>query len=160
MSTHDSFFVGTNVFLRTGQCHVPDLRYFCEVSRRFLVEKAGKCYTSQLAFVEVDHQLRHYPYDYRGAREIRRRLSACVTLPEEDRHKLIGELERAYVEDGSLRGWRGGTDDNDRIHAAIASTFGIGYLVTWDAMFAAREDWIAQVNKRHGLDRLRFITPT
>ncbi|GAC1445784.1 MAG: hypothetical protein NVSMB52_08290 [Chloroflexota bacterium] len=80
-------------------------------------------------------------------------------VPEVDRASLIEMLEQGYADDGSSAGWRGGTNDNDRLHAAIASAFHMTHLVTWDEAFMRRERWVAEVNGRHGLAELKFTNP-
>lgn len=63
------------------------------------------------------------------------------------------------MDDGSSEGWKGGSNDNDRIHAATASVFGIAFLATWDEAFIEREDHISEVNGRFHLSGLRLVVP-
>ena len=149
----------TNVFLYTAQGHRPDFDYFCRVSTDFLERPQGAYFISNLVLTEVLYQLRTYAHEYRGANRIRRRLADCQVLPTDSRAALIGELAEAYADDGSEEGWRGGSNDNDRWHAAAASVFGLNLLATWDEAFTDREAHIKTVNARFGRSQLTLVWP-
>lgn len=149
------YFIDTNVFMRTAQCHIADLKYFCEKSRSFLEEHRGECAVGYGVIEEVDDQLRYNKDDYRGAKDVRHRVRACDVLPEENEIDIIGRLIMEY----GRNGWGGGTSENDKMHAAVASAFGVPHMVTWDRDFRLRQGWVNEINAEVSVTRLVFVQP-
>lgn len=149
------YFVDTNVFMRTAQCHIPDLRYFCDTSKRFLEERRGSCVVIGVVIEEVEHQLTQNKDDYRGAKEVRLRVRACDVRSVAAKAELVERLLKAY----SRNGWGGRTSENDKYLAAAASVLGIPNFVTWDREFRSREGWVNEVNAEFGLPSVRFVSP-
>lgn len=149
------FFIDTNVFMRTAQCHIPDLTYLCEQSRKFLDDHGSHCVVDDVVVQEVQHQLSTNKDDYRGAKDVRRRVGQCEVLDLAKQADLVERLILAY----GRNGWGGGTSDNDKYHAASATAYGITDMVTWDKDFRSQEDWVNAINAEFDLAPVRFVSP-
>lgn len=147
------YFIDANVLLNVAEPSKPEQQMS---SVAFLESRSLQLVTSPIVVVEVDRQLRKYPWKYRGKRRVMQWVLACEVLDVKSRQTFIEELGVAYAENR----WHGESgDDDDRLHAATASVYRIPFLVTRDRRLRSQEAWVAEVNRRYGLGDLRLIPP-
>lgn len=148
------FFIDANVLLNVAE---PGNPWMQTQSRRLLEAHRHELCTSDLVQMEVVRKLRDHPHAFRGKKEVLRWLAACSVFLLLDQKELIEQLGREYA----ANGWYGQPGDaDDRLHAATATAHGVPYLVTWDNRFRAQQEWVREVNARHGQKVLTLISPT